>query len=149
MSGSYTPSLEGATIAGVATYTTRKGYYVKIGKLVYITGEIEGRFTTLPDGKVILTGLPYIVDQMAEQASVTVYGYSGGVANSLSRLVNATVYSNFLRLHVISSRETADRGLGKIDWASWSNTSNDSYYLYITSEASSFRLFWGGCYMTA
>lgn len=58
--GTWTPRLYGITTAGTNTYSTQVGYYVKIGRLVYITMRI---LLTVKDanmsGGVRIDGLPF------------------------------------------------------------------------------------------
>ena len=145
--GTWTPSLIGETTTGAMTYSIRIGNYLKLGKLVYVWGEIYGSFTTLPDGVANITGLPFSGGASTRQVGINVYGYSGGVANSVSRLCRGAVYNTKIILQINSSRETTDSGLGKTDYAKWSTESTDAYNIYITtSNSSGIRLYFSGSY---
>lgn len=147
--GTFTPTLSGSSTAGVMTYTKRQGIYVKIGKMVFIYGEINGRFTTLPNGSAYVGGMPFRSNNDDQIVGINVYGHSGGVLNSASRLIRGEVYANIMRLHVISSRDRTDQGAGKTDWAKWNTTSTDAYNIYISTERPDVRLLFAGWYMTA
>lgn len=56
--GSWTPTLNGLT---GPTYTTRVGAYIKIGKLVFITGRITLSNKGTGSGALTITGLPFTV----------------------------------------------------------------------------------------
>ena len=61
--GSWTPTLAGSETAGTFTYTNVIGFYLKIGKLVYVSWYIRATIDTskaLPTGQVIIKGLPFI-----------------------------------------------------------------------------------------
>ena len=56
--GTWTPRIDGTTTAGTHTYLQQDGFYVKVGKLVTITGTIYGSGGT-GAGNLLLKGLPF------------------------------------------------------------------------------------------
>jgi len=56
--GTFTPLVSGTSVAGVATYTTQVGQYVKIGPLVWIDIELNWSAHT-GSGNLIVGGLPF------------------------------------------------------------------------------------------
>jgi hypothetical protein len=56
--GTWTPTVEGTSTAGTATYTLRTGKYTKVGNLVYISIELQWSGGT-GTGSLKLTGLPF------------------------------------------------------------------------------------------
>lgn len=75
--GTYTPTYEGSTIAGVTTYTTQQGAWVRIGSLVVVTGTIVWTAATGTGNAQI--SLPFTAANVANQ------NHSGSV-----RVVNVT-----------------------------------------------------------
>lgn len=61
--GTWTPVLAGSTTAGTYTYTTQSGYYVKIGRLVYVMFyNVVNAVSVAGSGVILVTGLPYSAD---------------------------------------------------------------------------------------
>jgi hypothetical protein len=56
--GTFTPLINGTSVAGAATYTTQVGQYVKIGSLVWIDIELNWTAHT-GTGNLIVNGLPF------------------------------------------------------------------------------------------
>lgn len=56
--GTFTPTVEGGTTAGTATYSTRTGTYVKVGKVVFIYVGLTWTGGT-GTGNMKITGLPF------------------------------------------------------------------------------------------
>ena len=56
--GTWTPVIEGSSIAGTTTYTTQEAQYTKIGRTVHIVGILN--YTAMTgSGFLVLKGLPY------------------------------------------------------------------------------------------
>lgn len=62
--GTFTPSITGTTSAGVGTYQTRSGKYVKVGRAVTITITLQWSAHT-GTGNMLVTGLPFTADASA------------------------------------------------------------------------------------
>lgn len=60
----WTPTISGATAAGVGTYTTQFGRYTRIGQLVFVTCQIVWTAHT-GTGNMLLTALPFTVRNVA------------------------------------------------------------------------------------
>lgn len=60
VSGTWTPTLFGATTAGTTTYTTTEGTYVQFGNLVWVRAFIRVSATT-GTGTAMVGGLPYTI----------------------------------------------------------------------------------------
>ena len=61
--GTWTPTLAGSETAGTFTYTNVSSFYLKIGKLVYVSWYFRATINTseeLPTGLVVIKGLPFI-----------------------------------------------------------------------------------------
>ncbi len=72
-SGTYTPTYEGSTLAGVTTYTTQQGGWVRLGPVVIVTGTIVWTAATGTGSAQI--SLPFTT------ANITNQNYSGSVRN--------------------------------------------------------------------
>jgi len=60
VSGTWTPSFAGSTIAGAHTYSIRNGIYSRVGRIVYIAAHIElSAEDTGATGNLLITGLPF------------------------------------------------------------------------------------------
>lgn len=58
--GTWTPTLRGSTTAGTYTYSTRAGFYYRIGRYIYVTCRIQlSGVTTAGAGDMQVTGLPF------------------------------------------------------------------------------------------
>lgn len=77
--GNWTPSIAGLTTAGTQTYTTQVGRYVRIGRLVYVTGSIVLATTTGMVGGVAITGLPFAAVTATGLQQPAVIGQVSGV----------------------------------------------------------------------
>lgn len=64
--GTFTPSLSSSGGAGAAAYNWQTGYYVKIGKLVHVSGYINlSGHGTLPAGNIQVDGLPFATENLS------------------------------------------------------------------------------------
>lgn len=83
--GTWTPTLYGASTAGVLTYSRQTGYYVRMNNIVYITAEIDiSDVTTYPSGAARVGGLPFATRDVRETSMGFAYGNSGA-DNSFNR----------------------------------------------------------------
>jgi hypothetical protein len=76
-SGSWTPTLYGATTAGTPTYTYRAGHYTKVGQLVTLSGVIQISAKGGMAGDIRIGGLPFT----AAEAGAGVTGLSQNWTN--------------------------------------------------------------------
>ncbi|MEP4379762.1 MAG: hypothetical protein ABJ215_01175 [Alphaproteobacteria bacterium] len=87
-SGTWTPTIAGATVAGVQTYAVQNGVYIKLGKLVVAWATIT---MTAKDGatsgNILIAGLPYMS------------GTASGFPSALNNVSNVNLdagYSQFI-----------------------------------------------------
>lgn len=104
--GSWTPSLEGLTTAGIANYTTRVAQYIKIGRKVTISLNIVGSFTTAPTGQAIIRGLPFTSDG---NTPIVCSLQSSYTVNTISAVIGAGA-NTYIGLGVIPSDITSVLG---------------------------------------
>jgi hypothetical protein len=106
-SGTWTPILAGATTEGSNTYTTRYGYYQKIGKTVIAHCMINTSAISGMAGSLIIKGLPYAASSDAYRyASATIglvtgltyTGFIGAVVRDSQSYIN--IYNNISQLSV-------------------------------------------------
>lgn len=68
--GTWTPVLEGTTVAGVHTYANQGGTYVRFGNLVWVTGIVAlSAFNPTTSGNMLITGLPFVGSAGSHNAS--------------------------------------------------------------------------------
>jgi hypothetical protein len=91
----WTPTIIGTTTAGVGTYTTQVGLYIRLGNLVYISGDVVWTAHT-GTGNMVIGGLPFTVRNTANyfpQCSIAYNNVTtpGGIVGSSSQfLINTT-----------------------------------------------------------
>lgn len=93
--GTWTPELKGFITPGTYTYKIQTGEYLKIGDLIYITGELEiGDYTVHPVGRAHITGLPYRVN--GQMTLLNLRGTVGlsGCFNKCVRAVTTNGYTS-------------------------------------------------------
>jgi hypothetical protein len=62
--GSFVPTLTGATIAGTTTYSIQQGYYTRIGNMVTVWAQLQGSAAT-GTGDATFGGLPFTIKNQA------------------------------------------------------------------------------------
>lgn len=75
ITGTYTPTITGATTAGTTTYTGASAKYIKIGTLVYIYGGVSWSAAT-GTGIIVLGGLPFTIASasgIAQEPGIQLY----------------------------------------------------------------------------
>ena len=91
--GTFTPSIEGGTTAGTATYATRYGRYTKIGRMVFVRGRVEyGSFTGT--GSFNIAGLPYTTDDVSGRAQHSANVYLDNYTLSASQYPGLFILNN-------------------------------------------------------
>jgi len=60
----WTPIIIGLTTAGVGTYTTQAGIYLRVGNIVYVSGTVIWTAHT-GTGNMVIGGLPFTVRNLA------------------------------------------------------------------------------------
>jgi hypothetical protein len=93
--GTWTPTIIGATTAGTTTYTGQNGYYTKIGNIVFCYAFIQISAAT-GTGNVVLGGLPFTVKNQTNGYATGSLYWGGNVGwtfpvgtTALSVLANA------------------------------------------------------------
>ena len=90
--GTWTPVLSGGTTAGAFTYNVCRGFYIKIGYLVYIWARLNPTYTTHPVGTAFISGLPYTPDVKAGSIRYEGNAYAtGGVNNCFRHISGCTI----------------------------------------------------------
>ena len=126
--GTWTPNIYGSNTVGAFNYTTQTGAYVKIGRLVYIRGYLAGTCTTAPLGQVRINGLPF-----APTESAGTSGYAaatGGSDYSMKRVANLYIGPSYLTVRIQNKSDNT------IDYANFSSTSSDAYYIKMVANDS-------------
>ena len=88
-SGTWTPKLEGATMAGEHAYKQQVGYYTRIGNLVTLRCYISITKDAAMDGAVRITGLPYSASHFTP-ASFSYVHYMGTNAATFTGFVEGS-----------------------------------------------------------
>ena len=79
--GTWTPVLEGSTVAGSQTYANRVGRFVKVGPLVWVTSITAlSTFDAATSGSMLITGLPFLVSDVGGIAPAMTVGRFQGVS---------------------------------------------------------------------
>jgi len=104
--GTWTPTVEGTSTTGTASYTNRTGKYTKIGNLVYIGIELSWSAGT-GTGNLKITGLPFVPSAY----SSLVIGYANGLALTANTTAVSFVHTNnniFLMQNVVGGGATTN-----------------------------------------
>ena len=89
--GTWTPELKGTSTAGTFNYTTRMGYYIKIGQLIYINAAFNAKCTSVPSGNLRIYGLPFVAHQYTNGGNIIINETSN---NSLGKARFCRVQDN-------------------------------------------------------
>jgi len=92
--GEWTPVLVGSSTAGNHTYSTQKGYYEKIGRLVIARGQVVLNQKNTIAGNVTMSGLPFTQSNEAGSYSAVYAGYGG-----LMALTAGTSFAGYTNLN--------------------------------------------------
>lgn len=101
--GTFTPTLAGATTAGTSTYSIQNGFYVKVGRMVIVTIVLVGSAAT-GTGNVQIGALPFTVANGTNEnwlgsiiigsAQTWPVGTSSPVCQALNNTANMQIYSS-------------------------------------------------------
>lgn len=144
--GTWVPTIYGASTAGVVTYSQQRSYYMKIGKLCYITCNVGfSSYTTHPVGTVRVGGLPFAGKTLTGSNYVNLNGNflvrgRGGVDNCVNKIyagfvVNSGGYIHFSAHNSTTPYLTNDATFNSSSSAEVNimfNSSNTSMLLMIT-----------------
>lgn len=122
--GSFTPTIVGGTTAGTGTYTTQTGFYIKVGRFVYVNIWIV---ITAHDGtgQIQITGLPYASASVANGGIMqlqirTTQGVGSGLIPVMNTEAGGNTYLKF------SAYNPSSGGLSSV------NVANGSYSYNVT-----------------
>jgi hypothetical protein len=131
--GTFTPNYGTSGTAPSLTYAARNGYYVRIGKMVYVSLNVEAAtVSSSGTGNLNITGLPFTVSNLNSSSnSPLAIGYAASWASSQNPM-NAMVFqgTTYIRPYYMSTL-----GGNKLDITSSGLANNASIWL-------------AGCYYT-
>lgn len=117
--GTFTPFIYGTTTAGVGTYSSQKGFYTKIGNLVYITIYLEWSAHT-GTGNMYIGGLPFTSKADIESRGSLVIGDVQSITltanNYLTSIISQASTFAFLFQNPVGG---GSRNTVPIDTAGW------------------------------
>lgn len=76
----FTPTIIGATLPGTVTYSTRVGYYMRIGKLIFFSANIVITNLGGATGTVRMTGLPTASKNVTDLNHSVALGIAGNIS---------------------------------------------------------------------
>lgn len=91
--GTFTPTVAGATTAGVGTYTTRTGRYTKIGRMVHFTLGVVWTAHT-GTGATEITGLPFTSVNAADTYAMPTFIQINGPIPAAGSLRYLAIFPN-------------------------------------------------------
>lgn len=106
--GTWTPTLGGATTDPTCTYAFNDGYYVRVGSLVHVKGGLRCTAKTGGSGQVVIRGLPFTVSSHLSTTAVEgngSVGYWGGLSTAKS-WVGVWAYNESTNLYWTSTSST-------------------------------------------
>ena len=103
--GTWTPILQGVTVAGSPSYTVQNGYYTKIGDTVNIVGAIQITSLGSADGHLRIYGLPFVAKNATYYRPSIYCGYGAGLGISAGASVGGWIPENtsYIRITYWSS----------------------------------------------
>lgn len=109
--GAWTPVLAGATTAGAHTYSVRSGQYVRLGRLVFVSCQVNltAKDATMA-GEVRITGLPFVVRNITGSYSAVSYRNWNGITltSNYTMLTGAVdINTSYIRLFQGGSNQAA------------------------------------------
>lgn len=96
-SGTWTPNIGGSTIRGIANYSTRHGFYYRIGNLVYIEANMSISSLTGGSGVLIVEGLPFASYRIYSSLFLDI---AQNINSNISTI--ADIYNGFLTLRILN-----------------------------------------------
>lgn len=104
--GTWTPAL---VLTGSVTYTTQRGTYTRVGRLVTIQLYVEVNVATTPSGTLEVSGLPFTVSAGSKGAlAIIATGMSASATTTW--MGNPTAGTNNLRLYTYAAGNLANPG---------------------------------------
>jgi predicted RecA/RadA family phage recombinase len=99
--GTFTPAIEGTTIAGVGTYTAQTGNYVRIGNLVFISVALNWTAHTGTGNINGITGLPF--SSASDGGNQILSISTGALAMTASNFPFALIFPNDTMINIRQS----------------------------------------------
>lgn len=102
-SGTWTPNISGNN--GTGNFSTKQGFYYKIGRMVFITFVVDGGSSNAGGSTQYLTGLPFTISN--DHVNTTTVGNMGtnGPATRSQQLMTLSVNRGLLYIFVGGSQE--------------------------------------------
>ena len=128
--GTWIPTMVGGT-SGAATYTTQKGHYTKIGRLVTITGDLETAGVGSVVGDIRISGLPFTTSALADSSASCTVGFGGGYLFTAGTSVagNTISSTSYITMNVWDAGD----GVTPMTPSEWSNNGRAVFSMsYIT-----------------
>ena len=91
--GTFTPIIEGGTIAGVGVYSSQVGFYTKVGSLVTVQCYLDWSAHT-GTGNMLLTGLPFNTINSTSAHSAVTFGFVQNVALTAGNILTGWTLVN-------------------------------------------------------
>lgn len=105
--GTWIPNIKGDPTVGSATYSARNGYYIKIGKQVFIHGRINISNIGGAVGNLYLDPLPFNTATNANSQSIIYINFFSNLATNVVNLYGiASVNSNRINLFKLAGAST-------------------------------------------
>lgn len=101
--GTWTPAIEGSTTAGVGTYTSRNGYYTKIGRQVTCSFWIDWSAHT-GTGNLRISGFPFAVANLSNNYACGVFGETANLTVSANNVLSSFTLSSTATVAIVLQR---------------------------------------------
>ena len=103
--GTWTPIVQGSTSGARTAGSINKGYYVKIGNVITVSGTIHCEGTVTIAGNVIISGLPYQATGVTQGRSSGTTGTSGIFTCADDFSIKLLVDPNATFIYVVQAKE--------------------------------------------
>lgn len=111
--GTWTPSVTFSGNAAGVTYSNRFGYYIRIGKMVVVFGEVNLSNKGVQGGGAAIAGLPWAAENGTQLAMI------GGYNN----FINTTYLAGQIQAGIIVVTVNTTTGIEQAAWDRFTNTS--------------------------
>jgi len=121
--GTWTPTIsDGTNNATMGSAGSNAGWYTKIGRVVFISGNVATTSLGSVSGAIRITGLPFTANSAVGQNNGLCVGYAGGFAITANQVVTgfANGGSTYIALYVW----TATTGTTAMQATQWTNSGN-------------------------
>lgn len=111
--GAWTPAVTFSGNPAGVTYSNRFGYYIRIGKLIYVYGEVNMTNKGVQGGGAAINGLPWAVENGTQPAAISGY----------NNMVNTTFMAGQVQSNQIVVTINTTTGIEQAAWDRFTNTS--------------------------